>query len=1118
MGWHYSNGGGVGYAYSQLNSYNQHCAAITGLTPGTAIIKLKVKAAGYTGSVSTRLVAWGVGGNAVSQSSTFTMADGSTSTQYTYEKSVNSHVMSGTTIWVGLYRNPAGSHVMETDSGSGDGYRKTNTTSFPSVISMSGYNTDSNDEPYVGVFMIASPNDPTSAAVSRNSDTSQTITWTRNASDDRPVYTQYLERYDNVTGSWYVIKTYTTDYTSNGNHSYTDTTTVANRQYRYRMRSHNDAGYSDYDYTDYIHTTPAAPTNVVATRIGSNVKITWTDNSYQEDLFRIQSRESTDGGETWGAWGDVDTVLTSTEEYTDTSPYTYGQYRVQAEEGTYNSPTLLSGYTESNEVVTLAAPDAPTGLNPDDITYDSETDNRTFSWNHNDTDGTDQTKFSLKIKKSGGTYPKEIDNFADYSEWTASGSDLADDETNIIDGLGNSVSMSDSDDTGSTISMYKTISSIDLTEFDDASVSTTSDLISLLVYISDVSYYSDLTLKLGDDNTDNYSTSVDPSATLSNGWNRIDVAKSAFDTNGSPTGWDDITYIRIDATTENNASGENISVQYLQLALVTDFTSYAGDFFVQYHEIESVSEALSIIANSFVNGYSYDWQVKTWGEYSTGSDYSDIATFSTTTTPVATITDPSAVSNYGYSSLELDWTYTQAESNSQVQYLAKLYDSDDLLLESKQVNSVIAAGNNDTCIFDYQLENATTYTVTLQVQESNELWSELSEVEFTTEFLQTTKPTIDVSLNENDGSIDIGITNPDVVVDYNEESSQDTYVDNDNSGVNYDESDLQLENDTDSGTTIKTILLDFDTSFFVDKTIVSADLQLYRKTALVPGIDSKVNYIKTSWDETTVTYGTLPTLDTTDYDDHTHSSGISETWDITSLLSDIADGTITDFEGIAIVATTIDGSTDEFYDNTNDGYEPVMIVEISPLNADTDYNQLYRSINGGSFELIEDQIPVNTTVTDHIPTVGGNNNYYVKSISSTPSSNNSDESDLDVLLTGMFFFNGGNNFENVVRLVGDTSYNENIGRDETIKQYAGRTYPVKYQGNSKIQKISFSGDCPFTKYDDLVEIIENVGDLFYRDWHGRWFYAYLDNQKFDNKDAQAYQFSTNITRLNGGVE
>jgi hypothetical protein len=949
MGWYYSNaGGGTGYAWSGNNTYNQHCALISGLSADTAIIKIYVKAAGYnTGTVSTRLACWNVGGSAIAQSSTFSMADGNESTQYNYEKSVSTpYIISGTSIWVGLYRSPSESHIMKTDSGSGNGYRKTNTASFPSITSMSGYNTDTNDEPYVGVFMIEAPSAPNSLQVSRNSDTSQTLQWNRTASDDDPYYNQYLERWDTNSQSWSVIHTITTDYTTTGTNSYTDTTTVTNRQYRYRVRAWNNAGYSSYSSTVYIHTTPAKPTNVVATRVGDNVEITWEDNSYYEDIFRIQRNYSLDEGETWEGWANLDTVIGGNEEYTDTDPYTYSKYQVQAEEGTYQSPTLESGYTESNEVVTLSTPDAPTGLSPNGGAVFDADEAKTFTWNHNPTDQTDQTKFSLTYKLSGGSYP-----------------------------------------------------------------------------------------------------GTDP-----------------------------------------------------------------------YDEEVSTNEYIEIAAETFTNGNDYLWKCKTWGEYATGSAYSDEATFKCVSRPVGTIFDPS-VSDYVYSELTVQWTYTQAEAEDQKTYLCKLYDNEDALLESVQASQVVTNGNTGSCTFNTALENETTYTVTLQVQEDNGLWSAETEQEFTTEFLEPMQPSISLNLNEESGSIDVAITNPEVVTEYAEESTQDTYIDSDNSGTNYnDNGQLQLEDDTAGGTTLKRILLDFDLSFFVGKTIVSAQLNLYRKTALVAGIDSAVNYIKSSWDETTVTHGTVPTIDTTDYDDHTHSAGDTESWDLTTLLEDIADETITDYEGMAIVATTTDGSVDEFYDSTITDSEPELLVEISPLNAETDHNVLYRSVNGGDWEVVETDIPENTTVTDYIPNIGGNNNYYVQAVSDTPSTNNSVEVDIDVLMTGMFFINGGNGFENYVRLVGDISISEFINRNEKIKQFAGRTYPVKYQGNSKIQQLAFSADCPVTKYDDLVEILESIGDVFYRDWRGRWFYALLYGSKFDKKDNLAYQFSTNINRLNGGVE
>lgn len=938
MPWVESNSGGSGYAWSGLNTYNQHAAKVY-LPYNCAITKLKVIAAGYnTGTVSTRLAIWNVGGSVLGQSSTFTMADGSESTQYSYTENITSVVLSSGNYWVGLYRHPSESHIMQTTSGSGDGYRKTNTATWASIASMSGYNTDSNDEPTVEAFYITKPNTPTSCSVSRNSDTSQTISWNRTADADQPISGFKLYRYDNITGSYYLKKTITGSWTTNGSNSYTDTTTIANRYYKYKVYAYNDAGNSSYSNEDDINTKPAAPTNVLATRISGNVSITWTDNATNEGYYKIQRNTSSDGI-TWAGYS----TLTSTHpanstSYTDTSPANYNQYKISC---TCTNPSLESTEVESNIVVILQAPDAPTGLIPDSGTNFDANYSEYFGWTHNPNDGSAQTKFSLQYRIVGA------------GSWTA-----------------------------------------------------------------------------------------------------------------------------------------------------------------LYTEEASTNEYVSIPASTFVNGNDYEWQVKTWGDYSGGSDWSNTATFTSVTTPVATIVDPNGVDNYIYSSLTVEWTYTQVESNNQVQYVATLYDSSDNLLEEKFVSSSVASGSNDTCTFDYVLANNTNYKVTVQVR--SDLWSEIAEMEFTTEFLQPTKPTLSLSIDDNNGAIDVDITNPAVVVEYDEQSIQDTYIDSDWVGSNYnDVGYIIVENDTTGGTTIRHILLDFDLSFFIGKSIVSAEISLYRSVALTPGIDSKVNYIKSSWDENTVTYSSIPTLDSTNYDDHTHSAGDSENWDVTSLVSDIADEVITDYEGMAIIASTTDGSTDRFYDSSNTGYEPVLYVEIEPLNAETDHNILYRSVNGGAWEIVDNNIPPNTTITDPIPNVGGNNNYYVEAVSAAPSSNASDEVDLDVELTGMFFINGGNGYEDVVKLVGDISINEQRNRDEVVKQYAGRTYKVKYQGDNKIQEISFSADCPVEKYQALVDILESIGDVFYRDWRGRWFLALFSNSKFSTKAPQAYQFNTNITRLEG---
>jgi len=759
------------YTWFGLNTSNQNCAAVALPSSGT-ITQLKVYAAARSSSVSTRLCLWNAGGSILGQSASFTMATGTEEAggQAWQTKTLSSPVtLSADTYWVGLYRNPSGAHIMGTANATSTGYIKTNTSSWPSVASMSGYTTD-DKKPYVGFFYITEPDAPTGIAVSRNSDTSQTITWTNNDSTDEPYTTLYLQRYDNITGAWYAKATL-----SGSVESYTDTTTVANRQYTYRVRAWNVDGYSSYNTSSAINTTPAAPTNVVATRVSTTVEVTWTNSATNETAVAIARRESTDGGLTWEAWDyTIPDLAANATSYTDTSPYTYGQYAVRTETTT---PTLNSAYTWSNEVVTLSAPDAPTGGAPNSSSIDAD-DANTFSWTHNPTDETSQTKFSIQYRVVGGAYP------------------------------------------------------------------------------------------------------------------------------GTP----------------------------------------------QVNEEVGTASSYEFTASTFTNGNSYEWQVKTWGEHANASAWSATFTFDAVTKPVTTITDPTALSDYAFSTLEVDWEYTQAESNSQAQYLCKLYDSNDILLETQLVSSIIASGATDTATFTYLLTNSSTYTVTLQVQESSGLWSTEETVDFTTSFAIPPVPTFVLTSDTDGGYVTVDITNP------------------------------------------------------------------------------------------------------------------------------------------------------------------------SPAGAEIDAvsNNLYRSIDGGiTYTLVETGIPVNTTVIDYLPLISGTTYYYVESVSSTPTINTSTVGNIEFILTGLYFINSGENYEDYIGLKGDVTFSEKINNDTTLRRFEGRIYPLKYQGTSLEQMITISVDLPFTQYDTLKTIIESSNDVYYRDFRGRHFLCVLSDCKFDRKDNGAYQFTCIITRIEG---
>jgi len=156
-----------------------------------------------------------------------------------------------------------------------------------------------------------------------------------------------IEKKVGVAGSWTAINLVAPDVTT-----YSDTNVVESTTYSYRVYAYDNGG--DSDPTNVASATtpalsiPIAPSNAVATALSAtSARLTWTDNSYNEDGFRVERK--TGAGGTWavvftagansGA-GWVDSSLTESATY---------YYRVRA----YNSAGD-SGYSNEAPVTTPA--------------------------------------------------------------------------------------------------------------------------------------------------------------------------------------------------------------------------------------------------------------------------------------------------------------------------------------------------------------------------------------------------------------------------------------------------------------------------------------------------------------------------------------------------------------------------------------------------------------------------------------------------------------------------------------------------------------------------------------------------------------------------------------------
>lgn len=234
-------------------------------------------------------------------------------------------------------------------------------------------------------------------AVTRNSDTSQALSWTRQATSQAPYDSIQVERKDTVNSSWTRVATVGGTATS-----YTDTSTVASRRYDYRVRAVNGGGAGGYSATVSVSTSPSAPSGVVAKKSGTQISVSWSKSTNQWGIYQHVIQDNPGGT----GWVDVATVGDVTS-WADTAPDTNvtHQYRVATRVYTYGvgSAGLTGGWSTPSAVVQLIAPPlAPSRRLP--VGTIDRAAILTFAWTHNPVDTTDQTAYELQYRVNGGAW------------------------------------------------------------------------------------------------------------------------------------------------------------------------------------------------------------------------------------------------------------------------------------------------------------------------------------------------------------------------------------------------------------------------------------------------------------------------------------------------------------------------------------------------------------------------------------------------------------------------------------------------------------------------------------------------------------------------------------------
>jgi len=198
------------------------------------------------------------------------------------------------------------------------------------------------------------------------------VTWDDNSSNEDGFH---IDRYHD--GSWSRVADVGANTTS-----WNETNLLDGEEYRYRVRAYNSSGPSSWDYSEHHTTSLPAPSNGTLTiDTPTSGTAEWTDNSDNENEFRVQVEED-------GSWSEDSTPGADTESATVTFAESADQLRVRVRAETEHTE---SGWTYSSTYSTNVS-----GLSVD-ATRDSEID---LLWN--DVDQEDEVRV-YRAESSGST-------------------------------------------------------------------------------------------------------------------------------------------------------------------------------------------------------------------------------------------------------------------------------------------------------------------------------------------------------------------------------------------------------------------------------------------------------------------------------------------------------------------------------------------------------------------------------------------------------------------------------------------------------------------------------------------------------------------------------------------
>lgn len=533
----------------------------------------------------------------------------------------------------------------------------------------------------------------------------------------------------------------------------------------------------------------------------------------------------------------------------------------------------------------------------------------------------------------------------------------------------------------------------------------------------------------------------------------------------------------------------------------------AGGAWASTGKIASGASSWTLPADTYANGQVLEWQVRTWGDYVNPSPWSATASLPLSSAPTVTIDSPDGASAVNVSTLTASWTYYDAEGDAQASWKAILRSATGTALETRT-----GAGAASSVAFSRRLEDGKSYEVAVSVQDATGLWSSEATASFTVAFAVPAQPAATLTWLPDDGAVAVTVDNPPPV------ASRTNLLAN-----------ASFEENTGEGATGWAGARGTLTAVESDEARFGSNVCEYRSTdassnggnymyslAYTP-VDADVAhtwsvYLKPDAPATAAADGGLYAKVWVQW----YNGATFVSTEVGALVP-VTDGEWVRLSFTATVPSAgvtagrcflvVDGNAGVTGLQVGDGYYVDAglfeasdtlnrFIEGTVTETDTDHNEVWRSLDGGdTWALVADQVPVGSTVTDHIPALEATNTYKVVAVTTLPSTTESELSEVVTTGAGRVFVNAGPGFSKVAKFRHGVLVDDSASRAKVLNQFAGREDPVEFAGEQRVRTIGLRAalfkpgsthrTAESSTWEDVLEVADEAAPACFRDLEGR---------------------------------